>query len=145
MQQQTCNIRFRARATGNGVGLQVRLNDQEIKTYRDLPTGWTEIFHTFPDEEVPYKLEIQMFGKTDEHTQVDDEGNIESDVVIEVADMSLDEIELGQVFYELAEYHHNSNGYGDWVKESFYGTMGCNGNVELEFHGPVYLWLLENM
>jgi hypothetical protein len=46
---------------------------------------------------------------------------------------------------EVAAYHHDTNGSTGAVTDSFYGTMGCNGRVEMRFRTPIYLWLLENM
>jgi hypothetical protein len=46
---------------------------------------------------------------------------------------------------EVAAYHHDTNGSTAPVTDSFYGTMGCNGRVEMRFTTPIYLWLLENM
>jgi hypothetical protein len=42
-------------------------------------------------------------------------------------------------------YEHNANGTGPLVQDKFYGEMGCNGTVTLEFSSPTYLWLLEQM
>ena len=145
MTPQTCNIRFQTRATGLGLTLTIKLNDEVIKTFEETPVEWTEVFYSFPDENKPYKLVIEMSGKTDDHTVLDDDGNIMLDSLIEIKDMSLDEIELGFVFSEQAKYHHNGNGYTEWQEEEFHGIMGCNGYVEMNFTGPVYLWLLENM
>ena len=90
-------------------------------------------------------LEIEMLGKLPEHTQLDAQGNILQDSLVTVNHLKFDDIDLGQVFYNLAEYHHDLNGTSTPRVDKFYGTMGCNGVVKLEFSSPVYIWLLENM
>ena len=65
--------------------------------------------------------------------------------MIEISDVAIDGIELGIVFQNLSRYTHDFNGTADKITEQFFGIMGCNGNIELEFDSPVYQWLLENM
>ena len=90
-------------------------------------------------------LEFVLSGKTIEHTQITDQGEITSDVTVRIQNISFDDIEISQMFSELAEYHHDFNGTQPAVVERFYGEMGCNGTVRLQFTTPIYLWLLENM
>ena len=59
--------------------------------------------------------------------------------------VEFDDIEIDQIVSELAEYHHNFNGTQPAIVDQFYGEMGCNGTLRLEFTTPIYLWLLENM
>jgi hypothetical protein len=68
-----------------------------------------------------------------------------SDKSITIENISFDEIALGQLVTELATYTHNFNGSQDTIEDQFYGSMGCNGIVRIEFTSPVYLWMLENM
>jgi hypothetical protein len=93
-----------------------------------------------------HQLRLIMKNKLPEHTQVDTDGNIIADARLVITDLSFDDIQLGHMFSEQAEYHHDRNGTAqETVLEKFYGEMGCNGTVSLEFATPVYLWLLENM
>ena len=62
-----------------------------------------------------------------------------------ISDIQFDEIRLGHLVHELANYTHNFNGTGPYVVEPFSNSMGCNGTVSLKFTTPVYLWLLEHM
>jgi hypothetical protein len=90
-------------------------------------------------------LEIELQNKLPEHTSIDESGNILSDRVIELQNISLDDIQLGQIFTQLATYQHDFNGSQPMIQDQFFGSMGCNGTVRLKFVSPVYLWLLENM
>ena len=92
-----------------------------------------------------HELKFILKNKSDIDTKIDDAGNILEDSLLNIENLTFDGIELGQIFYQLAEYHHNNNGHSDLVTEKFFGSMGCNGVVSLKFTTPVYLWLLENM
>ena len=86
-----------------------------------------------------------MKNKTTDHTQIDEHGTIIQDAVIKINNLCFDEIELGQVFIDHAEYVHDFNGTKNIITDKFYGEMGCNGTVSLKFTTPIYIWLLENM
>ena len=142
---ETCKLAFQARATGADLVLIVRLNGQEI--WHGTPTlDWTNIAHEFADvTDQEHVLEIELQNKLPEHTEIDDSGTILSDRVIELQNISLDDIQLGEIFTQLATYQHDFNGTQDMIQDQFFGSMGCNGTVKLKFMSPVYLWLLENM
>lgn len=127
-------------ANGADLNITVRCNDQVI--YQGNPNT-TVAFEV--GEAGEHVLEIELAGKLPEHTQLDAQGNILQDQLITVNNLKFDDIELGQVFYDLAEYHHDLNGTSASRVDKFYGTMGCNGVVRLKFSCPVYIWLLENM
>jgi hypothetical protein len=97
------------------------------------------------DEDAEHVLKLVLKGKCADHTTVDSDGKILSDSMLTISDPAFDGIMLGQIMCDKAVYTHDFNGSGDPVKDSFYGTMGCNGTVTLKFTTPVYLWLLENM
>ena len=97
------------------------------------------------DIECEHELKFVLKNKTDQHTTVDDAGNIVSDSLIQINNLRFDDIELGYIFTQLNQYQHNNNGNTDWVVEKCYGDLGCNGTVSLKFTTPIYLWLLENM
>ena len=101
--------------------------------------------HEFSDDDGEHVLRITLKNKLPEHTQVDDQGNIVSDALVSVTEISFDEIDCSQIVQDLAVYRHNLNGTAPEIQDQFFGDMGCNGTVELKFTTPVYLWLLENM
>jgi len=143
---QNSSISFQARATGPDLTLIVRFDGTEVGRITDLTTEYREIRHEFDDTvDGDHVLEIEMQGKTQDHTQVNAQGEILEDRVIEIQDVKLDDIELGYVFTRAAEYYHDHNGTGDPVTDQFFGVMGCNGRVKFQFSSPLYLWLLENM
>ena len=104
-----------------------------------------DVDHEFSDDDGEHVLRITLKNKLPEHTQVDDQGNIVSDALVSVTEISFDEIDCSQIVQDLAVYRHNLNGTAPEIQDQFFGDMGCNGTVELKFTTPVYLWLLENM
>ena len=97
------------------------------------------------DDLFEHSLRIVLYGKCQEHTRIDESGNIVSDANLLIKDVAFDEIQLGHMFTKLAVYTHDYNGTGTEAQHQFYGEMGCNGTVELKFSTPIYLWLLEHM
>jgi hypothetical protein len=145
MTQPSCSLSFTARATGSDLHLCARLNGH-VFFDQTLITDTVEIRHDFNEVDgTAYTLEIVMSGKQSDHTVVDQDGVIQEDRVIEIGKIAIDDLELGQMFIEQAQYHHDFNGTQAATVDKFYGDMGCNGTVELKFSAPVYMWLLENM
>lgn len=137
---QDCVLAFDATATCDDFVLTVRLDGQDI--YSGPATH--RISHAFSDSG-QHVLEIQLSGKNKNHTTVDAQGNITQDQVLTISNVTIDSVTLGQLFYDHSEYQHDYNGSGPVTREKFWGTMGCNGVVTMQFSSPVYLWLLENM
>lgn len=132
-------------ATGTGTTLTVSL-DGSVIWQGDPGECRSEISHDFDDiDGAQHLLSIEMLGKTPGHTQINDAGEIVKDLLIEVCDFSFDDINIDQLVWDQSEYHHDFNGTQSAVIDKFYGSMGCNGKVQLEFTGPIYLWLLESM
>ncbi len=126
------------------LGLEIRLNDQVIFLTSHV-IGPIDFKYDMPNVDGNYRLEFVMKNKTTAHTQIDANGNIVKDACLTISNVAFDEIELKQIFIDRAIYTHNFNGTQDEVNDKFYGAMGCNGSVKLEFSTPVYSWLLENM
>jgi hypothetical protein len=145
MTHDTCSLSFTARATGDDLHLCAKLNGQ-VFFDQIVTTDTVDIRHDFFEiDDTAYTLEITMSGKLSEHTVVDQLGVIQQDRMITISSVAIDGIELGQVFVEQAQYHHDFNGTQTATVDKFYGDMGCNGTVKLEFSAPVYRWLLEKM
>lgn len=126
------------------IGLEIWLDNQQIfnSEHLDAPTN---IQHTLSDIESEHVCRIIMKNKTHQHTRIDQDGNILSDVCLTIDSVKFDVIDITEIFLRYAKYHHDFNGTRDPVDEECYGHMGCNGTLELKFTTPVYLWLLENL
>jgi hypothetical protein len=131
--------------TENPLGLEVWLNEVLMQDFAEIvgPTSVSILVNDNVEQE--HELKFVLKNKTQDHTKVDETGNILQDSVVEIKNLRFDNIEIGHVFYEKAVYHHDFNGSGADTQEKFYGTMGCNGTVSLKFITPMYLWLLENI
>ena len=141
---ETSKISLQARGSSTDLSLHFWFDGCKISEM-SLTPEWQDFCHEFPDTEGDHVFEIELCGKKPEHTVIDEQGTIVSDVVAEIGSVALDETELRHVFSEQSQYHHDHNGSTDPVQAEFFGVMGCNGRVTLRFHGPVYLWLLEKM
>lgn len=139
------SVTFKIRTTGPSLIVVARIDDQEI--YHGEPGQETVLVRgEFDDDiECERKLTISLLGKLPEHTRISESGEILEDRVVEISDLCFDDIALGHVMTKTAAYTHDQNGTAPMAEHQFYGTMGCNGTVELKFSSPMYLWLLENM
>jgi hypothetical protein len=130
--------------TAMSLGCEVWIDDTCVFD-QDHVNYPTVVAHEFSDDDGEHSLRITLKNKLPEHTQVDDQGNIVSDSLLSVTEILFDEIDCTQIVHDHAVYRHNLNGTGPEIQDQFFGDMGCNGTIELEFATPVYLWLLENM
>lgn len=126
------------------LGLEIWLDDQQIFNENHV-TDKIFFEHELSDTDGQHELKFVMKGKTAEHTKIDSAGQILQDARLVVTQVKFDQIELGQVFTELATYTHDFNGTGPTVQDRFFSEIGCNGTVSLKFSTPIYLWLLENI
>ena len=97
------------------------------------------------EDDAEHELKIVMFGKTEQDTVIDEQGNIVNDAMLSVKDITVDDIDINQLFVEQAVYTHDFNGSQEEIQDRFYGDVGCNGTISIKISTPVYLWLLENL
>jgi len=145
MAANLARITFDVWSTGADLHLQVMLDGIDIWSGYPVPETSTVSYDFDDDTEQNHVLEFIMLGKQPEHTVIDEAGLILQDRCIHIDNMAFDGIQLGHMFTEVAKYHHDTNGTTDPLEDRFFGTMGCNGRVEMRFSTPIYLWLLENM
>jgi hypothetical protein len=126
------------------LGFDVLLNNNVVFTTEHVAEP-TTVTIDISDDECEYELKFVLKNKTQDHTQVDEQGNILSDTMLSVSNIAFDNIKLGYVFFEQTVYHHDMNGSQALTDHKFFGNMGCNGYVSLKFSTPIYLWLLEHM
>ena len=125
------------------LGLEVWLDDQQLFDTNHVSDQQLEWQVT--EDEADHELRFIMKNKTTDHTQVDENDKIIQDSRITIQNLCFNEMALGQLVIDHAEYIHDFNGTKDSVTDKFYGEMGCNGTVSLKFTTPIYIWLLENM
>jgi hypothetical protein len=127
-----------------GLGLEICLDDQQIFNQNCVIES-QKISYEFSDLDAEHELRFVMKNKTVDHTKIDESGAIVKDAYLTISDLAFDDIALGHIVTEKAEYTHNFNGNGELTQDKFFGQIGCNGTVSLKFTTPMYLWLLENM
>ena len=140
----TISTEVTTNSADNPVGLEVWLDNNLVHDFI-LVTGPTPVIFDVADDDGEHELRFVLKNKTQDHTKIDEQGNIVADSVITINKIMFDGIDLGHGLTEQSVYTHNFNGNGPETQEKFYGTMGCNGTVSLKFTTPVYLWLLENL
>ena len=126
------------------MGMEVWI-DQQLIFDQDHIQHSHSVEHEISDDDGEHELRFVLKNKPWDHTKVDADGNIISDACVSVKCITFDGIDCDYLTTVLAEYQHDFNGTGEPVTEKFYGELGCNGTVTLQFSTPVYLWLLENM
>jgi len=140
------NLSFTISTTDYSVPLGIRVSlDRNVIYENTHVLDKTHVEYPMPDEDSEHELIFEMFGKSHEHTKIDNAGNIVSDAVLTIADVEIDGINIDYLIQTLAVYRHDFNGTQAAIEEKCYGTMGCNGTVQFNFTSPVYLWFLENM
>jgi len=125
------------------LGFEVLLDDVVLFSVDHVKES-TPVSLEIDDDNSEHEFKFVMKNKTQEHTVIDDAGNIISNAMLSIANVTFDQIKLGHVFVQRTVYYHDFNGAQDPIEDTFYGDMGCNGYVSLRFTTPIYLWLLEN-
>lgn len=104
-----------------------------------------KIRHPLIDISNDHQIEFILSGKRSEHTVLDADGNIVSDLLVAINDICLDGDNIDSIVHKIAVYEHYNNGRSGQTFDSFYGTMGCNGTASFSFTTPAYRWLLANI
>jgi hypothetical protein len=126
------------------LGVQVLLDGVAFYT-NDHVQDLCHVEYELDDNDHIHKLQIVMSGKTADHTIIDNNNNITKDATLEISAVSIDGIDINQLFLGKCVYTHDFNGTQPEIADTFHGTIGCNGTINFEFTTPFFLWLLENM
>ena len=146
MNTETIAFACQVQATNNSLALGLRVILDQVTIFENSNiTETMQLQHEISDADGEHELTFELFGKLPEHTKITDTGEILSDAMLEINNITLDEINIDQIFQSLAIYRHDFNGTQAPADDKFYGSIGCNGTVTLKFTTPIYLWLLENM
>jgi hypothetical protein len=137
----TISLDISSTDTSNILGVAIWLNNQCVfqTPHVHEPIHYE---HVISDEDGEHELQIVMSGKTQDHTIVDDHGNIVKDAVLSVA-FRVDNVNFDELFQKQVVYTHNFNGTQPNIADTFHGFMGCNGTLSLKFTSPLFLWVLD--
>jgi hypothetical protein len=134
---------------------RISLNDSILAegtiTAPSTETEYHEFDVDYDTDSVIFKVEL--LNKTNEDTKKDnytdpDNFNIVADMLLNVASLEIDDIDLGYIPYEHGTYHTNESVvYNGETTQSIKKctNMGWNGAWTLTWTNPFYLWLLETM
>jgi hypothetical protein len=143
---QSIALKFSVSSTDYSVPLGMRISIDHDIIYENVYVSTpADVQYCLPDDDGDHELTFEMFGKLPEHTRINESGGIVSDAMLCISNIEIDEIDINQVVQFQSAYYHDFNGTQTPAEHKFYGSMGCNGTVQLKFTTPVYLWLLENM
>lgn len=126
------------------LGMTIKFNDLVIFDI-DVVDNTIDFNYEFNDDDGNHSLSFTMKNKRSEHTVINDLGEIVKDARLTITDVNFEGIPLGQILIENAVYQHDFNGTQPLTHTKFFGELGCNGTVVLQFNTPIYLWLLEQM
>lgn len=137
-------LEFGVSATQAGAKLIVQIDDQVV-WQGDPGLEPAAIRHALMDISGDHRVEFVLSGKLNEHTVLDSNGNIVSDLLISIDNICLDGDPIDSIVHKIAVYEHYHNGRGSHTFDRFYGVMGCNGTASFCFSTPAYRWLLANV
>ncbi len=131
-------------ATNADIFLDISFNNNFV-TSNTFVKGTQQYTIAFDDtdEHAMQCITVTMRGKTQQHTIVDNE-KIISDVYANLKHITIDEIDVTDLYAEGKPcYHHvgsNNKQNGPVIVDEFYGFIGYNGDIKLEFTTPMWKW-----
>lgn len=129
----------------NDICADIFLNQQLVGNYTASLEPYA-INLTVPDDCFSHTLKIVMSGKNTQHTIVSQDGNIITDASIVFSILEFEHINMMPIFCQGKTcYYHSHNDSARSVElDEFYGYMGCNGYVDIQFDTPIYQWFNEH-
>jgi hypothetical protein len=125
------------------ISIAVYFNDLLLSNSTASLTPQT-IIYEIDDTPNNHALSIIMTGKNHTHTIVGQDEKIVEDTCFKINKLEFDELDMTEIFCQGKQcYTHSFNSDGPELLDEFYGIIGCNGTVKIEFSTPVYLWLLD--
>lgn len=127
------------------LGLEIWIDQQQIFSTNHVESPQV-IIYNLDESQDQHQIQFILKNKKPEHTVIDEHQKIIKDAVVNISQIEFDEIDVSQLIHQYAEYRHSQNtDFASTISEDFYGIMGCNGTVTMQFTTPIYVWLLENM
>lgn len=139
-------IKFDVVNTGSSsdLGIEIWIDKNKLLD-QCVPHGVTAFEHSIDEDEADHQLKLILKNKTQEHTKVDEQDNIISDEHLQIENVEFDDMNIEYLYFEKCIYTHDLNGTQPKREDTFFGYLGCNGEVVFNFSTPFYIWLLENM
>jgi len=99
-------------------------------------------------EDNSHQLTFTLYDKTNNDTEILEDGSIKQDTLIKLSQLELENVNLTETMSlnkELFYYEHDTNSTSQLEKHTLYNTLGCNGTATINFSTPFYIWSLENL
>jgi hypothetical protein len=136
-------LEFDISATGQDLVLELAL-DGKIFWRGNPGLVMTTVTHEFDDTKFQdHCATATLSNKLPHHTMLDSQGNIVHDRVVRLHDLRLRGRSIWHQIQGTNIYRHDGNGDAQIQDHAFFGDLGCNGTVSVEFRSPVLLWMLE--
>jgi len=138
-------VKFLLELTGTSdcsdITAEVWLDQRHIVSYTCSTKSTTQIFF-LDDAPANHQLQIRMQGKLPSHSVVASDGSMLADASILVSRIEFEDIDMMPIFCQgHCCYFHNHNDPNRAIElDEFYGYIGCNGTVSIDFATPIYLW-----
>ena len=94
------------------------------------------------DIERPRCVTITMLGKNQSHTVLDSQNQIKSDCYCLLDKIIFDQIDVTDQFCQGQAKYFQTTSTGEDGVDDFFGFLGINGKVILDFSTPLYKWML---
>jgi hypothetical protein len=139
-----CNILLKLHGTAVDANIHLIVNGTKHSTFC-FDNGLHKIKISLDDSAQDQCIQLIMTGKNHTHTKIDSNGNILSDVYATVESIEFNDIEVKEVFCKgNLCYEHNNNNQTDNILDQFYGFIGCNGTIFINFYTPINFWFIEH-
>ena len=139
------NLEFSASSDCADIRIEIYLNNKKIFE-STAQQQLQQVLCNIDEDPADHELTLIMSGKNRNHTVVNHAGEITSDVYFTIDQLEFEELDMREVFCLGKEcYTHSFNSDRPEFLDEFYGIIGCNGTVKINFSTPIYLWLLDYM
>lgn len=138
-------VKYRSIQSATDIKFDILLDDICLRSH---PLDGEQHMFKFDVDETTSRSSLMVFGmsgKMPHHTLLDQQGNIVSDCAVLIESISFDDIDVTDIYCQGAHcYHHDTNGTSSMIIDEFYGFMGHNGLVHIDFELPIYKWFLKH-
>jgi hypothetical protein len=137
------NLEFSASSDCTDIFIKIYL-DNNIIFESTAQQQSQQVLCNIDESPADHELRLVMSGKNQNHTVVDNAGEIISDIYFKIDQLEFEDLDMQEVFCLGKEcYTHSFNSDQPEFLDEFYGVMGCNGTVKINFTTPIYLWLAD--
>jgi hypothetical protein len=137
------NLEFSASSDCTDILIEIYLNKNKIFESTAQQQS-QQVLCEIDESPADHTLTLVMSGKNQSHTVVNDKGEITSDIYFTINRLEFEDLDMQEVFCLGKEcYTHSFNSDQPEFLDEFYGIIGCNGTVNINFSTPIYLWLLD--